>query len=75
MPPAPDFLIALRGYDRTEVDSLIATALAAVESKNETTRSQALALLRDAAFTMRMRGYDRSQVHAYLDEIQAQLQA
>jgi hypothetical protein len=69
-------MLALRGYDRAEGDMLITTVLAALDSRDVTARSQAAALLHDVvmAFPMRMRGCDRAQVHAYLDDIRAQLQ-
>ena len=61
-PPEPPFMIALRGYDITEVDTLVQQAYEALASGSETTRAAARQALRAASFRQRIRGYARTEV-------------
>jgi len=62
-PPAePPFLIALRGYDITQVDAFLARAHEALASGSETARATARQALRTASFRQRIRGYARAEV-------------
>lgn len=57
-----DFTVALRGYDRAEVDRVLGAADAALASGGETARAAAGAALRAARFPERLRGYARAEV-------------
>lgn len=52
----------LRGYDRFEVDDLIARAEAALASGDPVARKGMARALREAAPMVVLRGYDRTQV-------------
>jgi len=56
-----DFVVVLRGYDRTEVDKALGRAEAALSSGSESLRAASLDELRKG-FTVVLRGYDRGQV-------------
>jgi DivIVA domain-containing protein len=57
-----EFSVVLRGYDRVEVDALIARAGEAIQSGDTALRAAVRDELLTAALNVRMRGYDRSQV-------------
>ena len=59
---AEAFLIALRGYDRFEVDEILARADAAIDAGSETMRAAARDELATVAFTPCLRGYDTREV-------------
>ncbi|MFD0593976.1 DivIVA domain-containing protein [Catellatospora coxensis] len=63
MQPHPDFTVVLRGFDRTQVDALLAEVDRGELSLADNPRTD---------FTVVMRGYDREQVHAYLGLLAAQ---
>ncbi|MDI1466301.1 DivIVA domain-containing protein [Catellatospora sp. KI3] len=54
---APDFTVVLRGFDREEVDALLAEFAAGALAPEDLTRVH---------FTVVLRGYDRDQVQQYL---------
>jgi hypothetical protein len=62
----PGFLIALRGYDRSAVDTVVEQLEAALKSDNAGVRAEAAGLAGAATFPVVMRGYDRRQVDDYL---------
>lgn len=59
---AETFLIALRGYERTQVDEVLTRADAAIGSAGETTRAAARDELAAVTFTACLRGYDTREV-------------
>ncbi|MEU7825095.1 DivIVA domain-containing protein [Catellatospora sp. NPDC049133] len=63
MQPHPDFTVVLRGFERTEVDALLAQVDRGELSLADNPRID---------FTVVLRGYDREQVHAYLGLLAAQ---
>ena len=73
MSNAPSFQLALRGYDRADVDALISQIVPALDSRDPALTAKALSSLGEAAFAIRMRGYDRAAVDAYLDQARARL--
>ena len=73
--PDVQFMIVLRGYDPAEVDDLIWQANRALASTDPATRSAVERMLRQPELRTRMRGYDRSQVHARLAILADQLAA
>jgi DivIVA domain-containing protein len=70
----PGFQVVLRGYDRAQVDALVASVEETLKSTNPAVRSQALELLGKATFRVSMRGYDRFQVDAYIEQARTSLQ-
>jgi DivIVA domain-containing protein len=68
-----EFSVVLRGYDRLEVDALIARAGEAIQSSEPALRAAVRDELRAARLTVRMRGYDRSQVDGVLRRYAEQL--
>jgi DivIVA domain-containing protein len=60
--------IALRGYDRAQVDELLARAEHALASRQETLRATARQALRSAELRRRMRGYSRHQVERLFEQ-------
>jgi DivIVA domain-containing protein len=59
---ASPFMIALRGYDMRQVDALLGQADEALASESETLRAYARNALRNATFTLRLRGYAPREV-------------
>jgi len=59
---ASPFMIALRGYDIRQVGALLAQADEALASESETLRAYARKALRNATFTLRLRGYAPREV-------------
>jgi hypothetical protein len=57
-----DFMIALRGYDITEVDHVLTQAEEALRFGDDSRRAAARTALETASFTRRLRGYARHQV-------------
>jgi DivIVA domain-containing protein len=73
--PDVQFMIVLRGYDPAEVDALIQRANRALASTDPAIRSAVERELLQPELRTRMRGYDRSQVHALLAILADQLAA
>lgn len=69
MQTPPDFTIALRGYDRQQVEALVQQASAAIESSDARLRESTREALAEPTLLVRMRGYDRQQVDDYLDRM------
>jgi hypothetical protein len=71
----PRFDIGLRGYDPVRVDELIQRAHAALRSANPAERLAVRSALESASASLPLatRGYDRTQVDAYLTAISADL--
>ncbi len=67
------FDVALRGYDRSQVDALVARAAAALRSIDPALRQAVARDVRSAAFRVALRGYDRAQVDDYFAGILAAL--
>lgn len=68
-----DFTVVLRGYERLEVDELLAAADRALASRSMPFRASVRTALRGAAFTVVLRGYDRGQVDQRVRDLVAQL--
>jgi DivIVA domain-containing protein len=67
--PAPidvDFTVVLRGYDIAAVDGVVQRAHDALASGSPAARAAAREELRQIAFQVRFRGYNRMQVEEYL---------
>ncbi len=64
--PVVQFDIVLSGYEIGAVDELFAAALAALASTDTRERAKAAAVVRDATFRVKLRGYDRDQVDTML---------
>ncbi|WP_327041436.1 hypothetical protein OG400_30495 [Micromonospora ureilytica] len=62
------FVVALRGYDMRQVESLFAEADAALATDSAVARAAARDALRAATLRRRLRGYDVRQVDAAIDE-------
>ncbi len=62
------FTIGLRGYDRTEVDALIARAEAAIASGSSEERAEVKAAV-ERGLKVALRGYDRQQVDDFLSRV------
>jgi hypothetical protein len=75
MPKAgvPRFDLGLRGYDRARVDELIEQAHAALRSANAAERLAARSALDAVSLPRAARGYDCSQVDAYLTALSVEL--
>jgi DivIVA domain-containing protein len=73
--PDVGFTIVLRGYDIDEVNDLLKRANLALGSADPAARADIVRELREAAFTVRMRGYERSQVDTRLGALADQLSA
>ena len=73
--PDIHFTVVLRGYDPAEVDELIGQANLALAWTDRAARSALERKLRQPELRTRMRGYDRSQVHARLAILADQLAA
>jgi DivIVA domain-containing protein len=71
--PAPGFTVVLRGYDRAQVDSLVARAQRALDEPPGPQRAAARAELDGAAFIMVLRGYHRGEVDEHLRQLAARL--
>jgi DivIVA domain-containing protein len=57
-----DFAVVLRGYDREQVDRLLARADTALASSDQALRATTGTLLQDPDLVVVLRGYDREQV-------------
>lgn len=57
-----NFTVVLRGYDRDQVEQLLARADAALASNDEAVRASARELLERARLTFVLRGYDTNEV-------------
>ncbi|MFK3983217.1 DivIVA domain-containing protein [Micromonospora sp. NPDC050397] len=73
MSSRPEFIHALRGYDVREVDALVERAERAAASDDPVLRASVRHEIHRAAFTVALRGYDRSQVNGYLQTLAIQL--
>lgn len=67
------FAKVLRGYDRAEVDRLVARADEALSSGDAAQRAAAREALRSPSFTVVLRGYDRVQVDQALRALRGKL--
>ena len=63
------FDLALRGYDRQQVDHLLERAEHALASDRWYERKPVLDALRSANLQQRLRGYDRDQVDRVIQEL------
>lgn len=68
-----DFLIALRGYDRRQVDELVRVAEQALVSPDPGLRAAVAERLRRADLAFALRGYSKEQVDRYLGDTVAAL--
>jgi len=73
--PDVAFTIVLRGYDIDEVSDLLRRANLAHGSPDPAARAAIVHELRKAAFTVRMRGYERGQVDQHLGALADRLSA
>ncbi|MEU8821303.1 hypothetical protein [Actinoplanes sp. NPDC048796] len=64
-----DFVVVLRGYNRVEVDQVVALAEEALASDNSVSRAAARTAISEAKFSMVLRGYDRSEVDQELGRL------
>lgn len=67
------FMIALRGYDVSDVDRLLDRAHAALASSDPGLRRSAAEALRSADFRQRLRGYDRAAVDRAVEDLLREL--
>jgi DivIVA domain-containing protein len=67
------FRIVMRGYDRAQVDQLVARAEEAANSDDAALRAAAKRALEDPQLLVVLRGYDRRGVERALDELKARL--
>ncbi|GAA3749917.1 hypothetical protein GCM10022225_37750 [Plantactinospora mayteni] len=67
--------MSLRGYDRDEVDELIRRGNDALASGSPAERAAVAEQLRRPVFTVRLRGYDRTQVESHLGHLVSRLTA
>jgi DivIVA domain-containing protein len=65
---ATGFTVVLRGYDRVQVDELLAEADAALDNESEFARAAARDRLLAAKLRISLRGYDRSEVDRAIDQ-------
>lgn len=70
-----EFGIVLRGYARVEVDTLIARAEEATQTRDPALRAAVRDELRAAKLTRVLRGYDPSQVDRARDAFARELEA
>lgn len=63
----------MRGYDSAQVDALIERAEQAAASDDPALRASVRHEIHRVAFTVALRGYDRSQVNGYLQTLAIQL--
>jgi cell division septum initiation protein DivIVA len=68
-----DFGAELRGYDKDQVNAVLARAMTAVESTSQAERSAMAAELTGIQFRLAMRGYVRQQVDAHVSYILQEL--
>jgi DivIVA domain-containing protein len=68
-----NFMVVLRGYDIKEVDALVRQVQPALKSQSVSLRAAAREALRSAAFRIRIRGYNREHVDAYLSQAAKEL--
>ncbi|SNY67148.1 hypothetical protein [Paractinoplanes atraurantiacus] len=57
-----DFVVVLRGYNRAEVDQVVALAEEALASGNSVSQAAARTAISEAGFSVALRGYDRGEV-------------
>jgi len=69
----PSFTVALRGYECGPVEELISEARTALDSGQGAARQHAKASIDGAALPIGLKGYDRTQVDAYLKELSTAL--
>lgn len=62
------FVVALRGYDMRQVESLFAEVDGALATDSAVSRAASRDALRAASLRRRLRGYDVRQVDAAIDE-------
>ena len=67
------FPVMMRGYDRSEVDQLLARAEQAAASSDASVRAAACNDLRTARFQGRLRGYSRTQVNEKIEQLACEL--
>jgi hypothetical protein len=67
------FRIVLRGYDRRQVDELIARTEAAVNSDDAPLRAAAKRTLENPGLLVVLRGYDRHGVEQALEKLRSRL--
>ena len=72
-PVGPPFLVAMRGYDIHQVDTVMSRAAQAVTSDDESLRLAARRALRSTDFTVKLRGYSRPQVDQAIEQYLEQL--
>ena len=66
-------MIALRGYDTTQVERLLDRAESAVASGDSRLRATVADELRSADFRQRLRGYDRAAVDRAVEDLLREL--
>ncbi|MEU6020552.1 DivIVA domain-containing protein [Micromonospora sp. NPDC047134] len=73
----PSFTTSLRGYDKAQIDELVGRGLDAVASGIPTQRAAVRAQIESARtdLAVSLRGYDTTEVDAYLDRLSADLAA
>ncbi|MEV6930352.1 DivIVA domain-containing protein [Dactylosporangium sp. NPDC051485] len=69
-----EFSVVLRGYDPQAVDALLAQAVAALTTVDESARADAVTALRRANLPVVLRGFDRAQVDGAIASLTAQLE-
>jgi DivIVA domain-containing protein len=69
-----EFSVVLRGYDRTQVDTLLQRAGEAVRSTDPALRASVAAQLREPKLSVVLRGYERREVNSVLDRLRAVLE-
>ncbi|MDG6103712.1 DivIVA domain-containing protein [Dactylosporangium aurantiacum] len=68
------FSVVLRGYDPRAVDALLASASAALTGADRAARADAAAALRRASLRVVLRGFDRAQVDAAIEDLAGRLE-
>jgi cell division septum initiation protein DivIVA len=68
-----DFGAELRGYDKDQVNAVLARATTAVESASQVERSAMAAELSGIHFRLAMRGYIRERVDAHVSKVLQEL--
>ncbi|XVU21401.1 hypothetical protein ACQPZJ_29520 [Actinoplanes sp. CA-054009] len=64
-----DFVVVLRGYNRTEVDQVVSLAEEALASGNSVSQAAARTAISEARFSVALRGYDRGAVDQELGRL------
>jgi DivIVA domain-containing protein len=70
-----EFDLALRGYDRLQVDVMVQRAEVASASTDPALRARTCQELRSVQFAVVLRGYQRAQVDSFLKAVSAELEA